>query len=443
MNIPFNRLSRLEWRNPSPVNVISCLVCGDENAKRHYGAMACNGCKGFFRRSIWDMRTYKCSFNGKCVIEYKYRNRCRACRLERCLKVGMEKAAVRSERRKQKGKKGDLSLANLKIEVKEEIISEDEDIGSGDGSSYGADSPPVVERPPVNDNSWIKIIAQMVRDESMVIAKEEYYNPLMFYTMDCDVKIAVKQPHRVCARTRIYWSNQNRPLITAEALRFNWCRTFTLTIDWYQTIKTYNDLHEQDQVLLVKLTLMPVGWLWYAYKAYEQNCNGIVFVDGSWFPRAKEIQNQVCGMCTLYYGKITEAFMDDVVNVMRELQMDETEMILLKAIAFMCVDSRMSKHGQYMVALEKDNFKRYLCEYVHRKCNGYAEASFRLAKLLQILPAVDILGKYEDESALLVSLGETEFSGTGGSGLAFDIHAKDRMSTAKNDQREKQVLMSR
>lgn len=38
----------------------ACLICGDTAAGLHYGALSCDGCKGFFRRSVIDCQVYKC-----------------------------------------------------------------------------------------------------------------------------------------------------------------------------------------------------------------------------------------------------------------------------------------------------------------------------------------------------------------------------------------------
>uniref|UniRef100_A0A8C5CGN3 Nuclear receptor subfamily 2 group C member 1 n=1 Tax=Gadus morhua TaxID=8049 RepID=A0A8C5CGN3_GADMO len=72
-----------------------CVVCGDKASGRHYGAVSCEGCKGFFKRSIRKNLVYTCRGSGECVINKHHRNRCQYCRLQRCINLGMKQDSER------------------------------------------------------------------------------------------------------------------------------------------------------------------------------------------------------------------------------------------------------------------------------------------------------------------------------------------------------------
>ncbi|XP_012253162.1 hepatocyte nuclear factor 4-gamma isoform X2 [Athalia rosae] len=75
-----------------------CAICGDRATGKHYGAASCDGCKGFFRRSVRKNHLYTCRFSRACVVDKDKRNQCRYCRLRKCFKAGMKKEAVQNER---------------------------------------------------------------------------------------------------------------------------------------------------------------------------------------------------------------------------------------------------------------------------------------------------------------------------------------------------------
>ncbi|UXI19100.1 sperm-associated antigen 7 [Sarcoptes scabiei] len=79
-------------------NVQICAICGDRATGKHYGAFSCDGCKGFFRRSVRKNHLYTCRFNRNCVIDKDKRNQCRYCRLRKCFRADMRKEAVQNER---------------------------------------------------------------------------------------------------------------------------------------------------------------------------------------------------------------------------------------------------------------------------------------------------------------------------------------------------------
>jgi retinoid X receptor alpha len=88
----------------------ACAICGDKASGKHYGVhrfvffyisivfnektksnFSCEGCKGFFKRTVRKDLTYTCRDNRECIIDKRQRNRCQYCRYQKCLNVGMKK----------------------------------------------------------------------------------------------------------------------------------------------------------------------------------------------------------------------------------------------------------------------------------------------------------------------------------------------------------------
>lgn len=75
-----------------------CMICEDKATGLHYGIITCEGCKGFFKRTVQNKRVYTCVADGHCEINKAQRNRCQFCRFQKCLQRGMVLAAVREDR---------------------------------------------------------------------------------------------------------------------------------------------------------------------------------------------------------------------------------------------------------------------------------------------------------------------------------------------------------
>ncbi|XP_053907994.1 retinoic acid receptor RXR-beta isoform X2 [Cuculus canorus] len=136
---------------PSGAGKRLCAICGDRSSGKHYGVYSCEGCKGFFKRTIRKDLTYTCRDNKDCVVDKRQRNRCQYCRYQKCLATGMKREAVQEERQRGKEKEsdGDVGVnANEEMPVEKILEAElaveqksDQNVdGSGGGGGGGGTS---------------------------------------------------------------------------------------------------------------------------------------------------------------------------------------------------------------------------------------------------------------------------------------------------------------
>ncbi|KAF6105154.1 nuclear receptor subfamily 1 group H member 3 [Phyllostomus discolor] len=90
-----------------------CSVCGDKASGFHYNVLSCEGCKGFFRRSVIKGAQYICHSGGHCPMDTYMRRKCQECRLRKCRQAGMREECVLSEEQ--------IRLKKLKRQEEEQV----------------------------------------------------------------------------------------------------------------------------------------------------------------------------------------------------------------------------------------------------------------------------------------------------------------------------------
>ncbi|KAJ3583469.1 hypothetical protein NHX12_017271, partial [Muraenolepis orangiensis] len=101
-------------------------ICGDRSSGKHYGVYSCEGCKGFFKRTVSKDLSSTCRDNKDGLVDKRQRNRCQYCRYQKCLAMGMKREAVNEEMPVEK-----ILEAEMAVEQKTELHAD----GTSGGSS--------------------------------------------------------------------------------------------------------------------------------------------------------------------------------------------------------------------------------------------------------------------------------------------------------------------
>ncbi|XP_071792197.1 nuclear receptor subfamily 4immunitygroup A member 1-like isoform X1 [Asterias amurensis] len=206
-----------------------CAVCGDSAACQHYGVRTCEGCKGFFKRTVQKNAKYVCLATKNCTVDKRRRNRCQYCRYQKCLAVGMVKEVVRTA--SLKGRRGRLPT---KQRASQEV------------------SPP---SPPV---SLITALVRAHVDASPAKANLSY------------------------EQFRLPDLSSSPPSTEVQLKQFydNFCSSIDVIRAWAQKVPGFSELCEEDQELLFQSSCLELFVLKMAYRL-NQHDNLVIFCNGN------------------------------------------------------------------------------------------------------------------------------------------------------------------
>ncbi|XP_036891208.1 retinoic acid receptor RXR-gamma isoform X2 [Sturnira hondurensis] len=344
-------IGNVSYPSTSPGSLVKhiCAICGDRSSGKHYGVYSCEGCKGFFKRTIRKDLLYTCRDSKGCLIDKRQRNRCQYCRYQKCLVMGMKREAVQEER--QRGRER----------------AESEAEGAGGGHE---DMP--VER--------------ILDAELAVEPKTEAYG-------DGSVENSVggldRRPARHLPRTAGAGSQSPRmcpprfvPLQTSDPVT-NICHAadkqlFTL-VEWAKRIPHFSDLTLEDQVILLR-----AGWNELLIASFSHRSvsvqDGILLATGLHVHRSSAHSAGV--------GSIFDRVLTELVSKMKDMQMDKSELGCLRAIVLFNPDAKGLSNPSEVEALREKVYAT-LEAYTKQK---YPEQPGRFAKLLLRLPALRSIG---------------------------------------------------
>ncbi|KAI1692661.1 zinc finger, c4 type (two domains) domain-containing protein [Ditylenchus destructor] len=313
-----------------------CLVCGHPTNCCNYGVASCNGCKAFFRRSFLGCKTYECKLNGMCSRMHGM-NRCRACRFDRCVLVGMNPRSI------QFPASVDMAKLSDKVSNRRRYLSQ----MYGERCSVTWTTSLVfeetIEDKIIQSLVYVELKVRKIRESSRWLSESS----LLFRS----IPELLSNYENVLAHADQYPKELNWPLTYDEALKIElnerplrWLMLdIFLCIETARTIPVFSLLDCKDQEALLKHMTLANAILLQAIYSCQMKSETFIMPDGFlpiksamfWLPNDVRLKGMM---------ERTQLISCLTMEAMFRIQMTMEEFVLLKAIIY-------SHSGRYLLTI--------------------------------------------------------------------------------------------
>ncbi|XDA75300.1 hypothetical protein R6Z07M_005510 [Ovis aries] len=288
---------------------IECRICGDKASGYHYGVHACEGCKGFFRRTIRLKLVYdRC--DRSCKIQKKNRNKCQYCRFHKCLSVGMSHNAIRFGRMPR----------SEKAKLKAEILTCEHDLEDSETADLKSLAKRIYEAYLKNFNM------NKVKARVILAGKTNNNPPFVIHDME-----TLCMAEKTLVAKLVANGIQNKE---AEVRIFHCCQctsveTVTELTEFAKSIPGFASLDLNDQVTLLKYGVYEAI---FAMLSSVMNKDGMLVAYGNGFITREFLKSLRKPFCDIMEPKF------DFAMKFNALELDDSDISLFVAAIICCGD---------------------------------------------------------------------------------------------------------